>query len=94
MVGPYSLALSFSDGTSKPFNLRDWLYGPVFEPLRDPELFAQVRIEEEGETISWPDGANFASEFLYEWNPNQSQRNTLALRIPHQQPSNPIRPMR
>lgn len=69
LVGPYSLALSFSDGTSKRVNLRDWLYGPVFEPLRDPELFAQVRIEEEGETISWPDGADFAPEFLYELEP-------------------------
>ena len=40
VVDSYSLALSFNDGTSKRVNLRDWLYGPVFEPLRDPELFA------------------------------------------------------
>jgi len=69
VVDSYSLALSFNDGTSKRVNLRDWLYGPVFEPLRDPVLFAQVRIEEEGETISWPNGADFAPEFLYELEP-------------------------
>jgi Protein of unknown function (DUF2442) len=69
LVGPYSLVLSFSDGTAKRINLRDWLYGPVFEPLRDPAVFSQVRIEEDGETISWPNGADFAPEFLYEMAP-------------------------
>ena len=69
LVGTYSLVLTFNDGTHKRVNLRDWLYGPVFEPLRDPEVFAQVRIEEDGETISWPSGADFAPEFLYEMEP-------------------------
>lgn len=69
LVGTYSLVLTFNDGRHKRVNLRDWLYGPVFEPLRDPEVFAQVRIEEDGETISWPNGADFAPEFLYEMEP-------------------------
>ena len=69
LVGEYSLVLSFNDGTSKRVNLRDWLYGPVFEPLRDPRVFAQVHIEEDGETISWPNGGDFAPEFLYEMEP-------------------------
>ena len=69
LVGDYSLLLSFSDGTSKRVSLRDWLCGPVFEPLRDPAVFAQVLIEENGETISWPNGADFAPEFLYEMEP-------------------------
>ena len=69
LVGAYSLVLSFNDGTRKRVNLRDWLYGPVFEPLRDPDVFAQVGIEEHGETISWPNGADFAPEFLYELEP-------------------------
>jgi hypothetical protein len=69
LVDTYSLLLTFSDGASKRVNLRDWLYGPVFEPLRDPGEFAQVRLEEHGETISWPNGADFAPEFLYEMEP-------------------------
>jgi len=69
LVDTYSLLLTFSDGTRKRVNLRDWLYGPVFEPLRDPDSFSQVRIEEGGETISWPNGADFAPEFLYEMEP-------------------------
>jgi hypothetical protein len=31
-VGPFSLRLTFNDGTSKRVNLRRWLNGPVFEP--------------------------------------------------------------
>lgn len=69
LVGAHSLVLTFSDGTSKRVNLRDWLYGPVFEPLRDPDVFAQVRLEADGETISWPNGADFAPEFLYAMEP-------------------------
>ena len=69
VVDDFSLDLTFSDGTNKRVNLRDWLYGPVFEPLRDPDMFAQVQIEENGETVSWPNGADFAPEFLYEMEP-------------------------
>lgn len=69
LVDVYSLVLSFSDGTNKRVNLRDWLYGPLFEPLRDPDVFAQGGIEDDGETICWPNGADFAPEFLYELEP-------------------------
>jgi hypothetical protein len=67
VVGPHSLALTFSDGTSKRVNLRRELYGEVFEPLRDPKEFAKVRLE--GWTVAWPNGADFAPEFLHELKP-------------------------
>lgn len=40
------------------------LDGPVFEPLRDPSAFAEVAIDPELHTIAWPNGADFAPEFL------------------------------
>ena len=42
VVGPHSLELTFDDGLRKRVNLRRELYGPIFEPLRDPASFAQV----------------------------------------------------
>jgi Protein of unknown function (DUF2442) len=40
--------------------------GGVFESLRDPENFAQVRVDPEIGTITWPSGVDLAPEVLYE----------------------------
>ena len=58
--------LRFSDGTEGRIDLGAELHGPVFEPLRDPGFFAQLRVDPELDTIAWPNGADFAPEFLYE----------------------------
>ncbi|HVG44022.1 MAG TPA: DUF2442 domain-containing protein [Longimicrobium sp.] len=60
----YSLRLEFSDGTVRDVDLSDELHGEVFEPLRDPALFAQVTVNPETGTVEWPTGADFAPEFL------------------------------
>lgn len=62
----YSVRIEFTNGVVKDMDLRNELYGPLFEPLRDPELFRQVRVNEETGTVEWPNGADFAPEFLYE----------------------------
>lgn len=62
----YELRLEFSDGVVKDVNLKDELYGEVFEPLKDIELFKQVHVNRDTNTIEWPNGADFAPEFLYE----------------------------
>ena len=66
LVGPFSLKLRFSDGTEKRVNLRDELWGKVFEPLRDPTEFGKVRLDREAGTIVWPNGADLAPEFLHD----------------------------
>ncbi|HET7360575.1 MAG TPA: DUF2442 domain-containing protein, partial [Salinimicrobium sp.] len=43
------------------------LYGNLFSPLRNPELFKRVRLNEEAATIEWPNGADFDPETLYNW---------------------------
>ena len=58
------LWLRFSDGLEGELDLSRELRGPVFEPLRDPEFFARVTLGEE--TISWPNGADWAPETLHE----------------------------
>lgn len=36
----------------------------MFEPLKDRALFAKVAIHPELETVTWPNGADLAPEFL------------------------------
>ena len=62
----YELEVGFSDGLVKKVDLSKELHGEVFEPLKDPEFFKQVAVNEETNTIEWPNGADFAPEFLYE----------------------------
>ncbi len=47
-------------------NLLAELRGPVFEPLLDPEAFSRVVLDPVAGTVVWPDGADFAPEFLRE----------------------------
>ena len=65
-LGEYRLQLTFGDGAIKAVDLQDELWGEVFLPLQDKQLFQQVFIPEDGDTIEWPTGADFAPEFLYE----------------------------
>jgi len=61
---PYVLDVTFADGVSVTRDVESVLYGPVFEPLRDPALFAQARVDHELGTVVWPNGADLSPEFL------------------------------
>lgn len=62
----FVLRLSFDDGTEREVDLEGELWGPVFEPLRkNPELFRQVRVDEELGTIVWPNGADMDPDVLH-----------------------------
>ncbi len=55
----------FEDGTTADIDLSYLLtYGGVFEPLRDPAYFAQLRADAEAGTIVWPNDADIAPETL------------------------------
>ena len=61
----FVLRLAFTDGTTRVVDLGPELWGPVFEPLReDPDLFRQVRVDEELGTIVWPNGADMDPDVL------------------------------
>ncbi len=66
VLGDYRLGLAFDDGTQRVVDLGDELSGPIFEPLRNPILFRQVRIDPELGTIVWPNGADIAPETLHD----------------------------
>jgi Protein of unknown function (DUF2442) len=65
-LADYRLWLRFDDGTSGTVDMSAELWGPMFEPLKDKTLFAQATIHPELETVTWPNGADLAPEFLYE----------------------------
>lgn len=60
----FRLRVRFADGTEGVVQLEDRLFGPVFKPLRDPEQFRQVALDEFGAPC-WPNGADLAPDALY-----------------------------
>jgi Protein of unknown function (DUF2442) len=60
----YKLILSFYDGSKKRIDLKAYLEGEIFEPLKNIEYFKKVYLE--GSSVAWDNGADFAPEFLYE----------------------------
>jgi len=64
VVGAQRLWLAFNDGTSGEIDLAQHLEGPVFEPLKQSEYFATATLDPELATVAWPNGADFAPEFL------------------------------
>ena len=61
----YKVRVVFNDGKEGVADLSDLLRGPVFDPLKDKKLFAQLRVDEEMATIAWPNGADLAPESVY-----------------------------
>jgi hypothetical protein len=60
----YVLQLRFSDGSTRDVDLTDELWGPMFEPLRDPCLFRRVTVDTELGTVVWPNGADVDPDVL------------------------------
>lgn len=63
-LSDYKIKLSFSDGSQGKVDLGKYLTGSMFEPLKNPLLFSQVKFDKELGTVVWPNGADLAPEFL------------------------------
>jgi hypothetical protein len=62
----YRLFLRFNTGESGEVDLAAELEGEVFEPLKDPALFATAYHHPVMRTVAWRNGADLAPEFLLE----------------------------
>ena len=63
------LRVTFVDGTAGEVHMRSFLSNPkldgtVFEPLRDPAIFAQARVILG--VVQWPNGADLAPDAMYD----------------------------
>jgi hypothetical protein len=67
VVAPYTLRIAFDDGTSQIIDFEPVLAGEMYGPLRDLELFNQVKIDPEVRTLVWPNGADFDPATLHDW---------------------------
>lgn len=61
----FRLEIEFEDGVAGILDYSDVIWGPVFEPLRDPARWAEVGINDEG-VVCWPNGADLAPDAMYE----------------------------
>ena len=61
----YRLQLRFDDGSERVVDLSDALWGPMAEPLRDPEYFRLVRVDTELRTVVWPNGFDLDPDVLH-----------------------------
>jgi hypothetical protein len=62
--GDHRIRVTFNDDSEKTVDFRQWLDGPVFEPLKDVGYFRRFFVE--GGTVAWPNGADIAPETLYD----------------------------
>ena len=64
-VSDFVIRVRFDDGREGSVDLREELWGQIFEPLRDPAYFRRFRVHPELHTLVWENGADFSPEFLY-----------------------------
>jgi hypothetical protein len=67
IAGDYTLRVAFDDGTEQIIDFEPILLGPIFGPLRDLEIFNQVRLNADLGMLVWPTGADIDPTVLHDW---------------------------
>ncbi len=62
----FKIWFEFNDGTVGTADLYNDLWGKLFEPLKDINVFKKFRVSEILNTIEWENGADLSPEYLYE----------------------------
>jgi hypothetical protein len=66
-VGRYRIHVVFDDGIDRIIDFAPVLGGELLGPLKNLNLFEQVRIDPEVHTLVWPNGADFDPATLHNW---------------------------
>jgi Protein of unknown function (DUF2442) len=66
VVQERTVRLTFSDGSERVVDLKPLLWGPAFEKIaQNDDLFAEVRVDPDIGTITWPNGADLDPDVLH-----------------------------
>jgi hypothetical protein len=60
----YQIWLQFNDGIEGVVDLTQELWGSMFEPLKDRQLFSQMALDSELDTVVWPNGADLGARIF------------------------------
>ena len=89
IVGPYTLAVAFTDGTEQRIDFKPVLHGALFGPLNDLTTFNAVTLDPEAGTLVWPNGADFDPATLHDWPQVRDELATRARAWVDQAPDEP-----
>lgn len=64
-VRDYVIEFTFTDGSVREIDLDRYLWGPVFERVRNLDYFRKFKVDRESGTIVWPNGADIDPDVLY-----------------------------
>ncbi|MEI7788053.1 MAG: DUF2442 domain-containing protein [Chlorobiaceae bacterium] len=62
----YRIQITFNNGASGAVDLKEALWGPMFEKLKDYNGFKKFEVSDVVHTIRWENDADLAPEYLYE----------------------------
>jgi hypothetical protein len=62
----YRIRIQFNNGEGGEVDLKQSIWGPVFQPLVDVRQFRQFRVSDVLHTIQWGNGADLSPEHILE----------------------------
>lgn len=65
-LNSFHLILEFNQGEHRIVDIRPFIRGPVFEPLKNVDFFNQVKVDRESGTIVWPGEIDLDPDVLYQ----------------------------
>ena len=65
-VDGYKLEIKFENDEIRLVDLENHLDGGIFEALKDISLFKSFVVNQDIDTVVWPNNADFSPDFLYE----------------------------
>jgi hypothetical protein len=75
------LRIQFDDQSWQTIDFEPMLRGAMYGPLQNLELFNQVRIDPEVQTLVWPNGADFDPATLHDWSEHLNELRRLPDRV-------------